>query len=60
VLDGLVANDVPPWGLFGRGARAVVRDANALPYLDSSADPELTRVLGEEWPHEAVLAALPA
>jgi hypothetical protein len=59
VLDGVVANHVPPWGLFAQPARAVVRDPDEAPYLDSSADPELDRVLSDEWPHETVLAALP-
>lgn len=60
VLDGTIANEVPPWGLFTRPARAVVRDPNKVPYLDSSEDPELSGVLREEWPHEAVIDALPA
>jgi hypothetical protein len=59
VLDGVLANAVPPWGLMGRPARAVVRHPDQAPYLDGSSDAELTRVLDEEWPHDAVLAVLP-
>lgn len=60
VLDGVIANDVPPWGLLERPARAIVRDPNQVPYVDSSEDFDLSRVLREEWPHEAVIVALPA
>jgi hypothetical protein len=59
VLDGLLANDVQPWGLLGRRAHAVVRHPDEVPYLVSSDDPLVARVLGEEWEHAAVLAALP-
>ena len=59
VLDGVVANEVQPWGLLRAPVRAVVRDPEQVPYLDSSEHVELTRVLREEWPHEAILGALP-
>jgi hypothetical protein len=58
VLEGRVANDVQPWGLLGRHARAVVRDPDQTPYLDSSDDPELQRVLEMEWDHDEVMLAL--
>ena len=59
VLDGLIANDVQPWGLLGKPARAVVRDPNETPYLDSSDDHLVQHVLSDEWDHDYVLDALP-
>jgi hypothetical protein len=54
VLDGLLANAVPPWGLLTAPARAVVRDPDATPYVSESADPALARVLADEWSDEAL------
>jgi len=59
VLDGRVANDVKPWGLLAKPGRAVVRDPEQTPYLDSSTDDQLQRVLSHEWPHDDVMDALP-
>lgn len=59
VLDGLVANDVQPWGLLGRPARAIVKDPDHTPYLHSSSDDVMSAVLNDEWPHDLVLGALP-
>ena len=59
VLDGLVANDVQPWGLLGKPVRAVVRSPDETPYVDSSTDAEMNAVLTEEWAHDFVLDALP-
>ena len=58
VLDGYLANELPVWGRLGSPARAEVRDENDTPYLFESADPMLSRVLHEEWPHEQLLAAI--
>lgn len=41
VLDGRVASDVKPWGLLAKPGRAVVRDPEQTPYLDSSTDDQL-------------------
>lgn len=60
VLDGNLANALPGWGLLGAPVRARVRDEDETPYVVQSADPALTRVLTERWPHETVLATLPA
>jgi hypothetical protein len=59
-LEGRLATAVPPWGdeVFGKPASAIVRDPDQLPYLSSTTDSMLTRVLAEEWPHEEILAAL--
>jgi len=61
-LDGYLANAIEPWGtsLLGAPASARVRDSDQLPYLTSSRDPELDRVLSAEWPHEPVLRAYEA
>lgn len=58
-LDGLLANAVPPWGLFGSPVRAVVRDPQHTPYCDSTTNADLAAVLDEEWAHDVVLDALP-
>jgi len=57
-LDGLLANDLPLWGLLGAPVRAAVRDPDHTPYCESSSDPELTNVLTKEWPHAQVLEAI--
>lgn len=50
VLEGRLANDVPPGGVLGAHARAVVTDPDATPSIDSSDDSVLARVLTEVWP----------
>jgi hypothetical protein len=59
VLDGYLANAIEPWGtsLLGAPASARVRDPEELPYLTDSQDPELKRVLTDEWPHDPILRA---
>ena len=61
VLEGVLANAVPPWGrkLFGCRAVARVRHNDELPWLEETDDELLDQVLRAEWPHEAVLSALP-
>lgn len=59
VLDGLIANQVGPWGLLAKAARAVVRDPDATPYIDSSSDHELQHVISDTWKHDFVMDALP-
>ena len=58
VVTGRLANAVPPWGLLTAPVQAIVRDPDETPYCDSSAEPELDRVLHDEWPHDVVLAAI--
>jgi hypothetical protein len=58
-LDGILANSVKPWGLLYAPVSLEVRDPGHTPYCAASSDPELSRVLTDEWPHEDVLAALP-
>ena len=59
-LDGYLANKLPLWGLLASPARAEVRDENETPYIVQSSETELARVLTTQWPHEMVLASLPA
>lgn len=59
VLDGVLANAVEPWGLLAVPAQAVVRDPEQTPYIDSSPDVLLSRVLRDDWSHEDVLPTLP-
>jgi len=49
VLEGRLGNDVPPGGVLGAHARAVVTDPDATPSIDSSDDSVLARVLTEVW-----------
>lgn len=59
-LDGYLANSLPGWGGLASPVHAVVRDSEHTPYLVSSTNAELEHVLVHEWPHEEVLARLPA
>jgi hypothetical protein len=54
-LDGLLANQIEPWGLLGAPVVATVLNADDTPYCTSSADPLLSRVLTETWPHDEAL-----
>jgi hypothetical protein len=58
-LVGYLANAIEPWGaaLLGAPANAGVRSPDELPWLTSSSDSELERVLTLEWPHDAILGA---
>ncbi|TNM64530.1 hypothetical protein FHN55_13470 [Streptomyces sp. NP160] len=49
VLEGKLANDVPPGGVLGAHARAVVTDPDQLPRVVDSTDGVLNRVLLETW-----------
>ncbi|MFB9416002.1 DUF2199 domain-containing protein [Dactylosporangium matsuzakiense] len=57
-MAGWLANAVQPWGLLATPVQTVVRDPDETPYCDSSSNPQLNRVLHEEWPHDLVLAAV--
>jgi hypothetical protein len=58
-LEGALANSIPPWGLLAAPVTLAVKDPEHTPYCVSSADRMLSRVLGEEWPHEDILRTLP-
>ncbi|MFI5732243.1 DUF2199 domain-containing protein [Kribbella sp. NPDC051587] len=53
-LDGLLANAIHPWGLFGVPVTATVRDPDETPYLTESPDPVMSRVLADTWTHDDV------
>jgi hypothetical protein len=59
VVDGLLANAIPPFGLLGSPVHLAVRDEGETPYCVSSHDPSLQRVLDGRWDHDLVLGALP-
>ena len=56
-LDGVLANDIPPWKLVGSPVRLRVLDKDQTPYCVSSSDPVLESVLSSTWPHQEILAA---
>ncbi|MFI5258837.1 MAG: DUF2199 domain-containing protein [Candidatus Limnocylindrales bacterium] len=57
-IEGYVANTIAPWGQFPHAlVRAVVRDVDQVPYLASSDDPQISKILGDTWPHPEVLTA---
>ena len=58
-LDGILANDIPPWNLVGSPVKLQVRDKNHTPYCVASTDQLLESVISSTWPHEEILAALP-
>jgi hypothetical protein len=45
VLDGVLANAIPPWGLLAAPVHAVVRSRRHTPYCVSSSDETLAQVL---------------
>lgn len=54
VVNGRLANSVPPWGrsVLGAPCRAVVRSLNELPYIEWSSQPALARILHHPWARE--------
>ena len=59
-VEGRLANMLPPWEneSYGRPLRAAVRDPDAVPYATESSDPQLQRILQDEWPLSLVLDAV--
>lgn len=58
-LEGALANSIKPWGLLAAPVSLAVRDPQQTPYCSGSPEQQLSRVLGQEWPHEDILGALP-
>lgn len=58
-LEGRLANRLASWDVYAAPVQLAVLDTEAIPYCVSSTDPDLASVLGAEWDHEKVLAALP-
>lgn len=59
-FDGFLANRVGPWDVLGAPVHLVVRSPDQIPVCGSSEDRVLRRILADTWPHEDVLASLPA
>jgi hypothetical protein len=56
-IEGYVANEIAPWGELPHAlVKAAVRDPERVPYLASSDDPLIARILTETLPHAEVLA----
>ncbi len=58
-LQGVLANELPPWSVLGAPVNLMVRSTDQTPSCSASSDPELSRVLTEVWAHEFVLSANP-
>ena len=59
-LHGALANMLPGWEAetYVQPLEAAVLDREAVPYAVASTDAFMQKVLSDEWPHEAVLAAV--
>ena len=56
-LEGCVANAILPWGEMPfKLVKAVVRDVEKVPYLVSSDEESISKILTRTWPHAEVLA----
>jgi hypothetical protein len=55
-FEGYVANDIEPWKRFPHAlVKATVRDMEQVPYLTSSQNEVVAKVLADTWPHADVL-----
>ena len=61
-FDGRIANAVTPWRerVLGAPVHASVRDPDQIPWIVSSHDALVSRLLAEPWDADEVRAALPA
>ncbi len=61
MLQGRIANAVPPWGatVIARQCTARVLVNDQIPYMTVSPDALVTRILKETWPASAIVASLP-
>lgn len=57
-IEGYLANEIPPWGMFASPVDAIVKDPEKLPVCVASAVPLLDRVLREQWSHEVALGSI--
>jgi hypothetical protein len=59
-LRGTLANMLPGWetATYAKPLEVAVLDRDAVPYAVASTDAFMHKVLSDEWPHEAVLAAV--
>jgi hypothetical protein len=55
-LEGYLANDIAPWGRLPHAlVKATVRDMDQVPFVKSSDDESIGRILTVEWPHAEVI-----
>jgi hypothetical protein len=55
-IDGYVANDIAPWGKIPHAlVKATVVDMAEVPYLTSSDNEAISKILADTWPHDDVL-----
>jgi hypothetical protein len=61
VIDGQIANAVPPWcdEVIGRPCTARVLAHDQIPYVIASTDALLARILTGSWPASTIVASLP-
>jgi hypothetical protein len=56
-IEGYIGNLIPPFDKFPHAlVKATVRDPEQVPYLTSSENEVVTRLLTDTWPHAKVLA----
>jgi hypothetical protein len=56
VVEGYLANTIAPLGEFPFAlTKAVVRAMDEVPYVDTSASPEIIEMLARTWPHAEIL-----
>jgi hypothetical protein len=61
VVDGQIANAVPPWRdeVMGRSCTARVLVDDQIPYVIASTDALVARILTGSWPASTIVASLP-
>lgn len=56
VLEGYLANKIAPWGATPHEmVKAIVRDMDQVPIVDSCHDPDIAGMMTNIWPHAEVL-----
>lgn len=58
-IEGILANVVEPWGLYGSPVSLRVVSADEIPYCVASSDTTLASVISDHWDHRLILDALP-
>lgn len=54
-IEGVLANDIPPWKLVGLHVQLRVLDKDQTPHCVASSDPLLESVLSSTWAHHEIL-----
>ncbi|WP_164743585.1 DUF2199 domain-containing protein [Microbacterium sulfonylureivorans] len=58
-IEGILANVVQPWGLYGTPVSLRVLSVDETPYCVTSPDSRLASVISDHWDHRLILDALP-